>query len=199
MTGRGRSCKVVFLGDTSVGKSCLAVRFVRNDFFEFQEPTIGAAFLAKKITLNDTDYKLEIWDTAGQERYRSLAPMYYRGAKAAVIVYDITNEDTFTGARSWIKELKTKAPDCIILLVGNKVDLAENRKVNTDMVEEFVQNHCLIYMETSAKTGENVENIFKTIARKLPKDSEDIQYNESLDITSEGDNKERYNVYSACC
>lgn len=198
MIGRGRSCKVVFLGDTSVGKSCLAVRFVRNDFFEFQEPTIGAAFLGKNITLNDTRYKFEIWDTAGQERYRSLAPMYYRGAKAAVVVYDITNEDTFKGAKSWVKELKTKTTNCIVLLVGNKVDLIENRKVDIDMVDDFAKNHGLIYMETSAKTGEKVDEIFKTIAKNLPKDSEDVQYNESLDITVEGDNKERYNVYTCC-
>ena len=199
MIGRGRSCKVVFLGDTSVGKSCLAVRFVRNDFFEFQEPTIGAAFLAKKFTLNDTCYKFEIWDTAGQERYRSLAPMYYRGAKAAVVVYDITSEDTFKGAKSWIKELKTKTKNCVVLLVGNKVDLIENRKVDIDMVEDFIKNHNLIYLETSAKTGKNVEEIFKTIGKNLPKDSEDVQYNESLDLMLEGDNKERYNVYSSCC
>ena len=198
MTGRGRSCKVVFLGDTSVGKSCLAVRFVRNDFFEFQEPTIGAAFLGKNITLNDTRYKFEIWDTAGQERYRSLAPMYYRGAKAAVVVYDITNEDTFKGAKSWVKELKTKTTNCIVLLVGNKVDLIENRKVDIDMVDDFAKNHGLIYIETSAKTGEKVDEIFKTIAKNLPKDSEDVQYNESLDIILEGDNKERYNVYTCC-
>ena len=198
MTGRGISCKVVFLGDTSVGKSCLAVRFVRNDFFEFQEPTIGAAFLGKNITLHDTRYKFEIWDTAGQERYRSLAPMYYRGAKAAVVVYDITNEDTFKGAKSWVKELKTKTTNCIVLLVGNKVDLIENRKVDIDMVDDFAKNHGLIYIETSAKTGEKVDEIFKTIAKNLPKDSEDVQYNESLDIILEGDNKERYNVYTCC-
>jgi len=198
MTGRGRNCKVVFLGDTSVGKSCLAVRFVRNDFFQFQEPTIGAAFLAKNITLNDTRYKFEIWDTAGQERYRSLAPMYYRGAKGAVVVYDITSEDTFKGAKSWIKELKTKTKNCVVLLVGNKVDLIENRKVDIDMVEDFVKNHHLLYLETSAKTGKNVEEIFKTISKNLPKDSEDVQFNESLDITLEGDNKERYTIYNCC-
>ncbi|MEE8478850.1 MAG: GTP-binding protein, partial [Candidatus Neomarinimicrobiota bacterium] len=128
MTGRGISCKVVFLGDTSVGKSCLAVRFVRNDFFEFQEPTIGAAFLSKTMTYNNKRYKFEIWDTAGQERYRSLAPMYYRGARAAVIVYDITHEDSFKGAKSWIRELKKKTSNCLIILVGNKIDLKEKRK-----------------------------------------------------------------------
>ena len=129
MIGRGISLKVVFLGDTAVGKSCLAVRFVRNEFFEFQEPTIGAAFLGKTINANDKRYKFEIWDTAGQERYRSLAPMYYRGAKAAVIVYDITDEDTFKGAKTWVSEIKKKGNNCLILLVGNKVDLTNNRKV----------------------------------------------------------------------
>ena len=151
MIGRGLSLKVVFLGDTSVGKSCLAVRFVRNEFFEFQEPTIGAAFLGKNINLNDKRYKFEIWDTAGQERYRSLAPMYYRGAKAAVIVYDITDEDTFKGAKTWVSEIKKKSNNCFILLVGNKVDLTNNRKVDINMVKNFLEINFLFLKGFSTK------------------------------------------------
>lgn len=94
MAANNRVChfKLVLLGDSAVGKSCLVVRFVRDEFFEFQEPTIGAAFLTQTVSLDDATVKFEIWDTAGQERYRSLAPMYYRGAAAAIVVYDITKK-----------------------------------------------------------------------------------------------------------
>ncbi len=198
MTGRGISCKVVFLGDTSVGKSCLAVRFVRNDFFEFQEPTIGAAFLSKTMTHDNKRYKFEIWDTAGQERYRSLAPMYYRGARAAVIVYDITDEDSFKGAKSWIRELKKKTSNCLIILVGNKIDLKEKRKLNAHDVRDYARDNNIIYMESSAKSGENVDQIFTKIAYNLPEQPDDIGIHEPLDITIRDTEKTRYNVYTCC-
>jgi len=198
MTGRGINCKVVFLGDTSVGKSCLAVRFVRNDFFEFQEPTIGAAFLSKTMTYNNKRYKFEIWDTAGQERYRSLAPMYYRGARAAVIVYDITDEDSFKGAKSWIRELKKKTSNCLIILVGNKIDLKEKRKLNAHDVRDYARDTNIIYMESSAKSGENVDQIFTKIAYNLPEQPDDIGIHEPLDITIRDTEKTRYTVYTCC-
>tara|TARA_Y100000817_G_C16793814_1_gene516404 strand:- start:349 stop:951 length:603 start_codon:yes stop_codon:yes gene_type:complete len=200
MIGRGISLKVVFLGDTAVGKSCLAVRFVRNEFFEFQEPTIGAAFLGKTINANDKRYKFEIWDTAGQERYRSLAPMYYRGAKAAVIVYDITDEDTFKGAKTWVSEIKKKSNNCLILLVGNKVDLTNNRKVDIHMVKEYVESNNLIYIESSAKTGLNVDKIFTTIAENIPEDNEQneqVAINEILNIDHR-EERARYTQYNCC-
>ena len=200
MIGRGLSLKVVFLGDTAVGKSCLAVRFVRNEFFEFQEPTIGAAFLGKNINLNDKRYKFEIWDTAGQERYRSLAPMYYRGAKAAVIVYDITDEDTFKGAKTWVSEIKKKSNNCFILLVGNKVDLTNNRKVDINMVKNYVDDNNIIYMESSAKTGLNVEKIFTTIAENIPEDNEEREHepiNEIVNINKR-EERARYTQYDCC-
>jgi Ras-related protein Rab-5C len=167
MSRRGLCCKVVFLGDTSVGKSCLTVRFVRNEYFEFQEPTIGAAFLAKNIDYQGKNLKLEIWDTAGQERYRSLAPMYYRGARAAVVVYDITQKDTLIGAKSWITELQSKQAGCVIVLVGNKCDLNETRTINTEDVEEYARENHLIHIESSAKTGCNVKEIFNIICREI--------------------------------
>jgi len=123
--------KLVLLGDTAVGKSCLVVRFVRDEFFEFQEPTIGAAFLTQSVATGAATVKFEIWDTAGQERYRSLAPMYYRGAAAAIVVYDITNKDSFNGAKSWVKELQRRGdPNAVIALAGNKADLQSKRKID---------------------------------------------------------------------
>eukprot|EP00375_Theileria_parva_P003478 XP_766160.1 hypothetical protein [Theileria parva strain Muguga] len=137
--------KLVILGDASVGKSCLVGRFVKNTFMEFQESTIGevinydflitilAAFMTQTVKLDDCNVKFEIWDTAGQERYRTLAPMYYRGSAAAIIVYDITLKDSFDQAKSWIKELKSHVePNIILALAGNKADL-EDRKVDTDV------------------------------------------------------------------
>ena len=174
MSKKQGNYKVVLLGDTSVGKSCLANRFVIDSFFDFQEPTIGAAFMTLNLEVGNYSIRYEIWDTAGQERYRSLAPMYYRGAMAAVIVYDITQEDSFKGAKTWINEIKTKGrKDCVIVLVGNKSDLEDKRKVNKQTVYEYVHNQNILYFEASAKSGDNVERVFYIIGEKLPKD---IQY-----------------------
>ncbi|CAH3853578.1 unnamed protein product [Pieris brassicae] len=120
--------KLVLLGESAVGKSSLVLRFVKGQFHEYQESTIGAAFLTQTLCLDDTTVKFEIWDTAGQERYHSLAPMYYRGAQAAIVVYDITNQDTFGRAKNWVKELQRQAsPSIVIALAGNKSDMAAKR------------------------------------------------------------------------
>lgn len=160
--------KLVLLGDTAVGKSCLATRHVSNKFYDYQEPTIGAAFLTSKIIIDDNILRFEIWDTAGQERYRSLAPMYYRGAKAAVVVYDITCEDSFNGAKSWVSEVLRKGnKNCVIALVGNKSDLEYDRKVNIQEVEDFVNRNDIFHIKTSAKTAYNVKELFDKIGSKF--------------------------------
>ena len=111
--------KVVLLGESAVGKSSLVLRFVKREFHEYQESTIGAAFLTQTVQIDDTTVKFEIWDTAGQERYHSLAPMYYRGAQAALIVYDITSKDSFIKAQNWVRELQRQAStNIVIALVG---------------------------------------------------------------------------------
>ncbi len=119
--------KVVLLGESAVGKSSLVLRFVKREFHEFQESTIGAAFLTQTVQITrfqfqNTTVKFEIWDTAGQERYHSLAPMYYRGAQAALIVYDITSKESFLKAQNWVRELQRQAnANIVIALVGNKL------------------------------------------------------------------------------
>jgi len=119
------SVKLVLLGEAAVGKSSLVMRFVNNDFQENKEPTIGAAFLTQKCNLPTRTIKFEIWDTAGQERFASLAPMYYRNAQAALVVYDITKPSSLTKAQHWVAELHRQAsPGIVIALVGNKYDLA---------------------------------------------------------------------------
>jgi small GTP-binding protein len=162
--------KLVLLGESAVGKSSLVLRFVKGQFLEYQESTIGAAFLTQTVCLNDTTVKFEIWDTAGQERYHSLAPMYYRGAQAAIVVYDITNADSFDRAKSWVKELQRQGnPNIVIALAGNKVDLETKRSISTEDAQSYADENGILFMETSAKTAANVNELFVAIAKKLPK------------------------------
>lgn len=162
--------KLVLLGESAVGKSSLVLRFVKGQFHEYQESTIGAAFLTQTVCIDDTTVKFEIWDTAGQERYHSLAPMYYRGAQAAIVVYDIQNQDSFARAKTWVKELQRQAsPNIVIALAGNKADLANKRMVDYEEAKQYADENGLLFMETSAKTAVNVNDIFLAIGKKLPK------------------------------
>lgn len=131
------SVKLVLLGEAAVGKSSLVLRFVSDDFQENKEPTIGAAFLTQKCSLPNRTIKFEIWDTAGQERFASLAPMYYRNAQSALVVYDVTKPTSFIKARHWVNELKAQAsPGIVIALVGNKLDLVEDDEEEDGEEEE---------------------------------------------------------------
>lgn len=163
------SYKVVVLGYYSVGKSSLALKYVKGTFNPNEESTIGASFLTKLISHKESTLKYEIWDTAGQERYNSLIPMYYRGAHVALIVYDITKRESFEVAKKWIDELKVEKPaDFLKVLIGNKIDL-ENREVSKEEGFLYAQEHCCLFYESSAKTGYNIEKLFTDIAEVLPK------------------------------
>jgi len=165
LDSRNLRIKLVLLGDSGVGKSCIVLRFVRGQFDPSSKVTVGASFLSQTISLQDsTTVKFEIWDTAGQERYSSLAPLYYRGASAAVVVYDITNPETFQKAQFWVKELqKHGSPDIVMALVGNKADLESQREVSREEAQAYADSNGMFFIETSAKTADNVNQLFEVI------------------------------------
>ncbi|XP_028804974.1 ras-related protein RHN1-like isoform X1 [Neltuma alba] len=165
---KGPQAKLVILGDMGAGKTSLVLRFVKGHFNEYQESTIGAAFFTQVLSLNEGTIRLDIWDTAGQERYHSLAPMYYRGAASAIVVYDITNKDSFVRAKKWVQEVQKQGkPGMVMFLVANKVDLAAKRAVGNEEAEQYARENGLFFMETSAKTAENVNELFYDIAKML--------------------------------
>lgn len=161
--------KVVCLGESSAGKTSLTLRFVKKEFVDSVEPTIGAGFMVGKI--GSTTF--ELWDTAGSERYRSLAPMYYRNSRAAVVAYDLTSQNSFDKVGYWIQELRATGMRIVICLVGSKLDLADEeengRAVDREVAQQFAQEHGVGFFETSAKTGENVNEVFQWLDEAVRK------------------------------
>lgn len=164
------SYKIVIIGDSGVGKSSLLVRFVRNEFHAQTRSTISAAYLTRRVETEKRTVNFEIWDTAGQERFRSLnTDMYFRGASGAVIVYDITDKESFKNARGWFTQLKMLSETGIqVALVGNKADLEEQRKVDQEAAETFASQSGMVHLLTSAASGLNVEDLFKALAERMP-------------------------------
>lgn len=164
--------KFLVIGSAGSGKSCILHQFIEKKFKEDSSHTIGVEFGSRIINVGGKAIKLQIWDTAGQERFRSVTRSYYRGAAGALLVYDVTNRDSFNALLAWLQDARTLAsPNIIILLIGNKRDLEEERQVTFMEASNFAQEHELIFLETSAKTGENIEEAFlkcsKTILAKI--------------------------------
>lgn len=172
-----RRFKLVVLGSTGVGKTCLTLRFVRGVFEDDQLPTIGAAYLTKSVRLRDaatghtTSYVYEIWDTAGQERYDSITPLYYRTAQAAVIAFDVNEKQSFQKAKDWLarlrKEMDVPAASMPIALAANKCEGGESQ-VDLDEAELFAQENDLKLFKVSAKSGSGVDEMFQWLAVSLP-------------------------------
>lgn len=174
--------KIIFLGDQGVGKSSILNRFVQDRFEQEYQATIGLDFHSKNATINGANVRLLLYDTAGQEKFKSLIPMYIRDANIIIMVYDVTNSESLTHTNHWVNETKDlKREDAIFVLVGNKVDLAEQRKVSEKEGENFAKDKGFLFMEVSAKTGKNVvelfhENIYPQMAQKfdIRGDSDDV-------------------------
>ncbi|XP_034745609.1 ras-related protein Rab-6A isoform X1 [Etheostoma cragini] len=164
-----RKFKLVFLGEQSVGKTSLITRFMYDSFDNTYQATIGIDFLSKTMYLEDRTIRLQLWDTAGQERFRSLIPSYIRDSAAAVVVYDITNVNSFQQTTKWIDDVRTeRGSDVIIMLVGNKTDLADKRQVSIEEGERKAKELNVMFIETSAKAGYNVKQLFRRVAAALP-------------------------------
>ena len=171
------SFKIILVGDQGVGKSCLAIKASRNYFEDFYSPTVGFEFLSFNVKVEDKVIKLQIWDTCGQEVYRSLISSFFRSASLAVIVYSIDTEDSFNDIEKWLNDIKTQSnPDIKIFLIGNKADLEDKRRISKEQGEKVAEDHKLsFFMETSAKTGFNVQNVFIKIAKELYLQHEEIK------------------------
>jgi Ras-related protein Rab-11A len=160
--------KILIIGDTNVGKSNLLLRYVKNDFSVDMKSTVGVEFGSKILKILGINIKAQIWDTAGQERYRSMTSSYFKGSKGVLIVYDITNQSSFESVDRWINEFRMKSDEnSSIIIVGNKNDLEEERKVTKEEGEEKAKKFNLGFFETSAKDGKNVDDAFKCLFEKV--------------------------------
>ncbi|KAJ3435809.1 ras and ef-hand domain-containing protein [Anaeramoeba flamelloides] len=159
--------KVIVIGESGVGKTCLLVQLTEQKFYSGTTTTIGVNFTSMEYDFDSTTVRLKIWDTAGQEIFRSMTKTYYRGSSCAIIVYDVTSSESFERVDDWIKDVKEFVKDEILLiLVGNKVDLEDRRKISTESGQNFANENNMLFYETSALTGSNVQEIFKKCAKK---------------------------------
>jgi small GTP-binding protein len=152
--------KVIIVGAGKVGKTSLTIRFAEDRFRESYLPTLGVDFLTKNLTIGDKKIKLQLWDTGGQEFVKSLLPFYFSGATGGVLVYDITNRNSYNALEYWLKQIRQNAGGIPVVLAGNKIDRAEERKVSTEEAQSFAGERGLMYLETSAKTGVSVPDLF---------------------------------------
>ncbi|KAJ4714479.1 Ras-related protein like [Melia azedarach] len=161
--------KVVLIGDSAVGKSQILSRFARNEFSLDSKATIGVEFQTRTLVIQHKSVKAQIWDTAGQERrYRAVTSAYYRGAVGAMLVYDITRRQSFDHIPRWLEELRSHADkNIVIILIGNKSDLENQRAVPTEDAKEFAEKEGLFFLETSALEATNVENAFMTVLTEI--------------------------------
>ena len=172
--------KYIIIGDAAVGKSNLLLRYAHGQFKPEYQLTIGVEFGAKNVNIGDKVYRIQIWDTAGQENFRSITRAYYKNSVCALVVYDISCRDSFNNVSTWIDDCKNQSPKTIFMvLVGNKSDLSDRRQVNTEEGQELAEKYGLLFFETSAKNGTNVEEIFqesaKNIAEKIEKGYYDLE------------------------
>ena len=188
------NAKVIIIGDTGVGKSCLVLRATKNEFKETHEITIGAEFGSYNAKVENTTIKLQIWDTAGQESFKSMIRVFYKGAQFAMLVFDLTRVDTLNKASDWLKEIRENADqDIPVILVGTHSDMINDRKIQPDEILNFQKtNKIQYYKEASSKTGEGVTDVFKLICKSL--------YQKSSPKTSKGEdlNKKKPEKKKCC-
>ncbi|KAB7501111.1 Ras-related protein Rab-21 [Armadillidium nasatum] len=169
-SNRGYNFKVVLLGEGCVGKTSLVLRYVEDKFSDKHISTLQASFLTKRINIDGQRVNLAIWDTAGQERFHALGPIYYRDSHGAILVYDITDEDSFQKVKNWVRELrKMLGNDICLAIAGNKVDLEKDRHVSKELAETYSEEVGAFHCFTSAKTDEGVDEIFLNLSNQMMK------------------------------
>ncbi|XP_076657809.1 RAS oncogene family member Rab21 [Halictus rubicundus] len=208
-TGNDYNFKVVLLGEGCVGKTSVALRYVEDKFNDRHISTLQASFLNKKLTINGKKVNLAIWDTAGQEKFHALGPIYYRMSNGAILVYDITDEDTFQKVKNWVKELKKMLGSEISLAIaGNKMDLEKDRSVAIEEAEEYAKQVGAMHFHTSAKLNQNIEEMFLDLTRRMIQHADEVEQKSTLTRTSstrrnvvvvEDEAEETEPVKSSCC
>ena len=167
--------KIILIGSSGVGKSSILQRYIQKVFSDSYSCTIGVDFFMKSIDIGDKSIKLQLWDTAGTEKFRSITTGYYRGANAAFVVFDLTSKASFNSLNEWIENYyKYSNPDSEknVVLIGNKSDLVDKREVTQEEIEKFAKDNHIIYFETSAKDGKNIDECFHFMAEQLVKQYE---------------------------
>ena len=161
--------KILLLGDSEVGKSCFLMRYSDNVFVENYITTIGLDYKLKSVKLDSgKTIKVQLWDTAGQDKYRTIAKNYFKGSHGILLLYDITKQSSFNNIREWIQDIREEvSPKAIIFLIGNKIDLADQRKISKEKGIELAEEYKLPFFEASAKSGENVDEVFKALYKKI--------------------------------
>ena len=165
--------KIILIGDSSVGKSCITYRATKDSFINNYTPTVGFEFFNLYLKIKEKNIKLQIWDTCGQEKFRSLISNFYRNSSLAMIVYSIIDKESYNNIDLWLNEIKTQtSPDIKIFLIGNKTDLVNSRVIRTEKAKKFADERSLNYfIETSAKNGDNIMNAFVYAANLLLEES----------------------------
>ena len=162
--------KIVLIGDSGVGKTNLLGRYLKKEYKEETKATVGVEFGEKKYELNGLKIKAQIWDTAGQERYKAITSMYYKGAKGALIVFDLSSKNTFQNVEKWYNEIKKTAdPNINLILIGNKSDLKDKRQISTEEGENKAKEMNVAYLETSALNCDNVDKAFDALIEAISK------------------------------
>ena len=204
--------KYIIIGDSGVGKSNILLKYIYGKFNEEFQSTIGVEFGAKDIQIKDKIFRTQIWDTAGQEMFRSITRAYFKNSVCACVVYDITNRNSFESIKSWIEDCKKHSPKTIyLILIGNKVDLVNSRKISYEEGEAYAKKYGMLFYETSAKTGKNINELFIQSCEDIGKRIENGFYDLNRDtcgikVGSEDrveiildDKKNNDNGKSICC
>ena len=176
-TGMDCVYKVLLLGDSTVGKTCILLKYTDKIFQETHKMTIGLDQRLKTMTLQSgKEVKLQIWDTAGQDRFRSITKNYYKGSHGIILIYYVTSLKTFENVKSWVSQIHEEISDKVVIyLVGNKIDMDDERKVQTEEGQKLAEELGVPFVETSAKSGVNIDNIFSDITERIDKEFGNIQ------------------------